>query len=82
MRLMPGITAGVPEGAMYVLFRVEGQTDSLALAKHLVNVAGLGLAPVSAFGSESEGYLRWCVAKDRQSLLEGLNRLETGLQRL
>jgi aspartate/methionine/tyrosine aminotransferase len=82
MRRMPGITAGIPDGAMYVLFRVDGQTDSLALAKHLVNSVGLGLAPGSAFGTESEGYLRWCVAKDRDSLLEGLNRLETGLRLL
>jgi aspartate/methionine/tyrosine aminotransferase len=82
MRHMPGITAGIPDGAMYVLFRVEGQNDSLALAKHLVNNAGLGLAPGAAFGAESEGYLRWCVAKDKQSLLEGLNRLETGLASL
>jgi aspartate/methionine/tyrosine aminotransferase len=82
MGRMPGITAGIPDGAMYVLFRVEGQNDSLALAKHLVNSAGLGLAPGAAFGTESEGYLRWCVAKDRESLFEGLNRLETGLSRL
>ncbi len=82
MRHMPGITAGIPDGAMYVLFRVNGQTDSLALAKHLVTNAGLGLAPGSAFGAESEGYLRWCVAKDTQSLLEGLNRLESGLKSL
>ncbi len=82
MRHLPGITAGIPDGAMYVLFRVEGQNDSLALAKHLVNNAGLGLAPGAAFGAESEGYLRWCIAKDTQSLLQGLNRLETGLKGL
>jgi aspartate/methionine/tyrosine aminotransferase len=80
MRRLPRITAGIPDGAMYVLFRVDGESDSLALAKHLVDAAGLGLAPGAAFGPESEGYLRWCVAKDTPSLLEGLNRLESGLK--
>jgi aspartate/methionine/tyrosine aminotransferase len=82
MSQIPNITAGIPDGAMYVLFKVDGQNDSLTLAKHLVTSAGLGLAPGSAFGQESEGFLRWCVAKDANSLLEGLNRLEHGLKSL
>ncbi len=45
-----------PEGAMYAFFRVEGQRDSLALAKALVRgEQRLGLAPGSAFGPEGEG---------------------------
>jgi aspartate/methionine/tyrosine aminotransferase len=81
MRHMPRIMAGVPDGAMYVLFKVEGYPDSLALAKRLVEEAKLGLAPGAAFGDESEGFLRWCVAKDTASLQEGLSRLEGALKR-
>jgi aspartate/methionine/tyrosine aminotransferase len=81
MKHLPSITAGVPDGAMYVLFKVEGHSDSLSLAKRLVNEANLGLAPGAAFGDESEGFLRWCVAKDTASLQEGLNRLESALKR-
>ena len=47
-----GIVAPHPAGAMYLFFRIEDETDSLALCKRLVNEAGLGLAPGSAFGPE------------------------------
>ena len=42
--------------------KIEGQGDSLALAKRLVAEQGLGLAPGIAFGPEGEGWLRWCFA--------------------
>jgi aspartate/methionine/tyrosine aminotransferase len=64
-----------PDGAMYVLLRIEGETDSLRLAKSLVREARLGLAPGIAFGPECEGYLRWCVAKPAELLREGAARL-------
>jgi len=61
---------------MYAFFRIEGQDDSLALAKRLVADHGLGLAPGAAFGDEGEGWLRWCFAS------RDLGRLDQGLQRL
>jgi aspartate/methionine/tyrosine aminotransferase len=64
-----------PDGAMYVLLRIEGETDSLHLAKSLVREARLGLAPGVAFGPECEGYLRWCIAKPADVLREGAARL-------
>jgi aspartate/methionine/tyrosine aminotransferase len=61
---------------MYAFFRIEGQDDSLALAKRLVVEAGLGLAPGVAFGAEGEGWLRWCFAsKDPRRLGQGVERL-------
>jgi aspartate/methionine/tyrosine aminotransferase len=72
---VPGIDAHAPDGAMYVFFRVEGMTDSLAFCKALVREAGLGLAPGSAFGEEGEGYVRWCYACDTARLDEGVRRL-------
>ncbi len=72
----PGIQVATPPGGMYAFFRVDGETDSLALAKRLVVEAGLGLAPGVAFGDEGEGWLRWCFAsRDRQRLIDGVARL-------
>jgi aspartate/methionine/tyrosine aminotransferase len=77
---LPGVNVAVPQGGMYAFFRVEGQTDSLAYAKHLVVNAGLGLAPGAAFGDESEGWLRWCFAsRDPSRLVLGVERLAGAL---
>ena len=73
---LPGVEVASPEGGMYAFFRVAGQDDSLAFAKRLVERHGLGLAPGAAFGSEGEGWLRWCFAS------RDLARLDAGVQRL
>ncbi|HEY4068067.1 MAG TPA: pyridoxal phosphate-dependent aminotransferase [Burkholderiaceae bacterium] len=74
---LPGISVATPAGGMYAFFRIEGQDDSLALAKRLVVEAGLGLAPGVAFGAEGEGWLRWCFAsKDPARLGQGIDRLK------
>jgi aspartate/methionine/tyrosine aminotransferase len=80
LQALPGLEAAVPPGGMYAFFRVEGETDSLALAKRLVADHGLGLAPGAAFGPEGEGWLRWCFAsRDPARLDLGLQRLRAGL---
>ncbi len=80
LRTLPGIQVARPQGGMYAFFRVEGQADSLALAKHLVTGHGLGLAPGVAFGHEAEGWLRWCFAtRDPARLRDGLTRLAGAL---
>ena len=80
LKTLPGIRVAQPQGGMYAFFRVEGQADSLAFAKHLVTAHGLGLAPGVAFGDEAEGWLRWCfAAKDPARLREGLTRLAGAL---
>lgn len=80
LQAMPGVEAAAPPGGMYAFFRVDGQTDSLALAKRLVLDHGLGLAPGVAFGPEGEGWLRWCFAsRDPQRLDQGLQRLRSAL---
>ena len=75
LRSIPGLQVPQPDGAMYAFFRVNGCTDSLALAQALVRDARLGLAPGSAFGDEGEGCLRWCFAKPVEQLLDGAQRL-------
>lgn len=73
---LPGVQAARPLGGMYAWFRIDGETDSLALAKRLVREHGLGLAPGVAFGPEGEGWLRWCFASRDPA------RLDAGVQRL
>jgi aspartate/methionine/tyrosine aminotransferase len=72
---MPGVEAPEPEGGMYAFFRLEGMTDSVALAKDLIDKAGIGLAPGSAFGPEGQGWLRWCFANRPETNAAGLDRL-------
>jgi aspartate/methionine/tyrosine aminotransferase len=75
LRAMPGVEAPEPDGGMYAFFRIAGCTDSLALAKRLIDEAGLGLAPGAAFGEEGEGWLRWCFAARPEKNAAGLERL-------
>lgn len=81
LNALPGITAPLPKGAMYLFFRVDGERDTLALCKRLVMDAKLGLAPGSAFGPEGEGYVRWCFASSLERLEEGAARLAHFMQR-
>jgi len=77
---IPGVEACRPAGAMYAFFRIGAEDDSMALAKRLVDEAGLGLAPGAAFGDGGEGWLRWCFAADVGRLDEGLTRLRAYLR--
>jgi aspartate/methionine/tyrosine aminotransferase len=80
LQALPRVHVAMPPGGMYAFFRVEGQADSLAYAKHLVAAHGLGLAPGVAFGDEAEGWLRWCFAtQDPGRLHQGLARLGAAL---
>jgi aspartate/methionine/tyrosine aminotransferase len=80
LQSLPRVTVASPLGGMYAFFRVEGEDDSLALAKRLVTEHGLGLAPGAAFGDEGEGWLRWCFASQNPARLDlGLSRLKSAL---
>jgi aspartate/methionine/tyrosine aminotransferase len=81
LQALPGVTLAMPSGGMYAFFRIDGEDDSLALAKRLVTGVGLGLAPGAAFGDEAEGWLRWCFAsRDPARLVEGVERLKRALR--
>jgi aspartate/methionine/tyrosine aminotransferase len=81
LQQLPGVTVAVPNGGLYAFLRIEGQRDSLALAKRLVAEHGLGLAPGIAFGPEGEGWLRWCFAsRDPERLSRGVDRLAQALK--
>ena len=78
---VPGITAPRPDGAMYLFLRVEGCTDSLALAKSLLHSARVGIAPGAAFGAGGEGHLRLCFAQSEARIREASGRLAEALSK-
>ena len=72
---VPGIGYLEPEGAFYSFFGVDGMTDSVATAKHILATCGVGLAPGRAFGPHGEGHLRLCFAQPPETLTTALERL-------
>lgn len=81
LRAIPGIEAPEPDGGMYAFFRIEGCERSVDLARTLIAEAKLGLAPGSAFGTEGEGWLRWCFAARPEKNAKGLARLAAYMSR-
>ena len=76
---MPRVRLVRPEAAFYAFFTVDGMSDSLAFAKHLIAETKVGLAPGIAFGQEGEGWLRLCFATSLARLGEAMDRLEPAL---
>jgi aspartate/methionine/tyrosine aminotransferase len=65
----------VPQGAFYLFFAVEGETDSDALARRLVDEAQAGLAPGTAFGKGGEQFVRLCFARDPGQIRDACERI-------
>ena len=53
-----------PMGAFYLFFAVDGETDTHALTRRLVDEARAGLAPGTAFGPGGAHFVRLCFARD------------------
>jgi aspartate/methionine/tyrosine aminotransferase len=60
----------LPQGAFYMFFQVEGESDTRALTFRLIDEGGIGLAPGTAFGAGGESFLRLCFARDAGQLRE------------
>lgn len=71
-----------PAGAFYAFFSVDGHFDSRKLAMDLVDKAGVGLAPGSAFGPGGETCLRLCYARKESDLVEAVDRLQAAIRML
>jgi aspartate/methionine/tyrosine aminotransferase len=65
----------VPSGAFYLLFTVDGEQDTRRLAFRLIDEAGIGLAPGSAFGLGGDGFLRLCFARDPEQVATAAERI-------
>jgi aspartate/methionine/tyrosine aminotransferase len=66
-----------PTGAFYVLANARrfGQ-DSFHLAFDILENAKVGCTPGIDFGTNAEGYLRFCYANSLENIEEGMERLE------
>jgi (5-formylfuran-3-yl)methyl phosphate transaminase len=71
-----------PQGAYYLLADTRHLgSDSLTLARALLEEAHVGVAPGADFGSRAEGYLRFSFASAGHRIQEGIARIEDWLQR-
>jgi aspartate/methionine/tyrosine aminotransferase len=70
-----------PEAAFYLFCSIEGEQDTRTLAKRLVDEAGLGVAPGSAFGAGGEAYIRLCFARSPDQIAEATRRFTDWLAR-
>ncbi len=87
---LPGITCQSPGGAFYAFpnvtetCRMMGFPDSKALQHYLLHTAGVAALPRTAFGKknigETQEYLRFSYATSRETIAEGLKRMERALQ--
>jgi aspartate/methionine/tyrosine aminotransferase len=76
-----GITVE-PTGAFYILANAKHfSKDSYGLAFDILKEAKVGVAPGIDFGTNAEGYLRFCYANPLENIREAMNRLEGYLKR-
>jgi aspartate aminotransferase len=80
-----------PAGAFYAFLRIDprwssgapGQTSiSWAMTEHLIKHGRIGCVPGVDFGSQGEGYLRFCFARDRDELRGALASMKGLFERV
>jgi aspartate/methionine/tyrosine aminotransferase len=72
---MRGVTVFPPEGAFYLMARIDTGESSLDLAYRLLREARVGVAPGTAFGPRGEGFVRLCFAISPELAREAVARL-------
>jgi aminotransferase len=76
-----GLEVVKPDGAFYFFVKIPGrEASSFDFALDLVEKAKLAVVPGSAFSNMGEGYFRLSYAYSKETLTEGLNRLEKYLK--
>jgi aspartate/methionine/tyrosine aminotransferase len=71
-----------PQGAFYVLANARQLgTDSMALARDILQRTHLAVTPGVDFGSNAEGYLRFAYTTSMDNITEGMKRLSKYLDR-
>ena len=73
---IPGLRCFRPKGAFYVFPNVNGVTsDCRALARNLLDVAGVACLAGTSFGKGGEGYLRFSYANSVSNLEKAIDRI-------
>jgi aspartate aminotransferase len=76
-----GLRCVTPDGAFYTMVDVSNYGSSLKVAEALLD-SGVVTIPGSAFGTESEGFLRVSFCADLPVISEGVKRIELGIRNL
>ena len=76
-----GLRCIAPDGAFYTMVDLSGYGPSVEVAEAMLD-AGVVTVPGSAFGSESEGFLRVSFCADLPVLAEGVARMGAALKSL
>jgi aminotransferase len=76
-----GLRAVTPDGAFYTMIDVSSFGPSMKVAEALLQERVITV-PGSAFGSESEGFLRVSFCAELDALTEGTNRMKRALKKL
>jgi aspartate/methionine/tyrosine aminotransferase len=69
----------LPSGSFYFFFSVNGESDTRALAKRLIDETGIGLAPGAAFGAGGDAFLRMCIARNPEQTEDAARRIAAAL---
>ncbi|TCT05946.1 pyridoxal phosphate-dependent aminotransferase [Aquabacter spiritensis] len=69
-----------PPGAFYLFFGIAGEDDVRRLGLRLVDEAGIGLAPGTAFGPGGAGFMRLCFARSPDQLAIAAARLAAWIE--
>ncbi len=75
LRRLRGVTVAPPDGAFYLMPRIDTGETSLDLAFRLLRDAKVGVAPGTAFGPDGEGMVRICFAVSPALAREAVTRL-------
>jgi len=71
-----------PDGALYAFLKIDGVTDAKKVAFDIVDKAGVGLAPGTAFGPGGEHFMRACFLRDPEQVRVAAERLAEYIGRL
>ena len=69
-----------PLGGMYAFFRLDGEEDSRAACRRILEEARVGLAPGYMFGASSRAWIRMCVCRDTATVHEAGARIAAALR--
>ena len=75
LRRMPRVRLVPNSASFYVMFSIDGVSDTLQFCKRAVAEAGVGLAPGMAFGGGADHHIRLCYARSPAQLDTALARL-------
>lgn len=74
-----GLEARKPQGTIYVWVKVPQSYTSASFAEHVLDAAGVIVAPGTGYGPSGEGYVRLSLTVSDDRLAEALERIEKSL---